>query len=410
MTINRHMFYTLLLFLMPTVFLFSRALADISMFIVGLLFLYHCYKHQNWEWLSFLWVKIVMVLTLYITLIVPIFSTNFIPALLNGAAFYRWPLFAVAMVVWILNSEQKLRIFELGVVAVLAFIFIDTWIQYLTGTDLFGHKISSYGNRLSGPFTKLVPGTFSARIVFIGACFIFFAIRSTLRLRLLALLVYLALAQLFMFITGERGAFLVTGLGTLIISIYLLYAYKSERPLILGLGVALSVLLAIFAINQPKTMERTINSTISYISNWKDSSHGSDVILPTIKIWQDNSILFGVGVKNYRELCLRDDYDYLGPRNCAHPHAVYLQWAVEAGLIGLFMFILLVGAWIKEFFRYSKAHNRIVSVFALCVLLTTFWPIMGSMSFFNNYVGAVIWLSLSWALAKTHQLKHAQDS
>ena len=398
------------LFLMPTVFLFSRAAADIAMFVIGLLFLYKSYSSKNWQWTRTLWVRLAAILTIYISLVVPFFSTNFLPALLNGLAFYRWPLFAAAMVFWILNSEEKLRVFEKGVLAVLAFIFIDTFIQYFSGVDLLGHTASD--TRLTGPFTKLVPGTFSARVLFIGACFIFLFPKGSIRLRLTMLLSYLALAQLFMFITGERGAFLVTGLSSLILVMFLLFKLKTERLQLIGLGLVLILAAISFAISQPKMVERTINSSIEYIVNWKNSPSGSHVILPTIKIWQDNNVLFGVGVKNYPELCLRNDYDYLDKefgvaRNCAHPHAIYLQWAVEAGVIGLILFVLLVGAWIRAFFQYSNENTRIVSIFALCAFLTTFWPIMGSMSFFNNYVGAVIWLSLSWSLAKTYQLRNA---
>ncbi|NRP59759.1 O-antigen ligase [Marinobacterium sp. xm-d-564] len=400
------------IFLMPTVFLFSRAAADIAMFIVGLVFLFKSYTSKEWQWTQVLWVRLAALLTLYISFVVPFFSTDFVPALLNGMAFYRWPLFAAAMVFWILNSNEKLRVFETGVLAVLAFIFVDTFIQYFTGTDLFGHQISSYGHRLTGPFTKLVPGTFSARVLFIGACFIFFALKGSYRLKLTALLTYLALAQVFMFVTGERGAFLVTGLASFILVVYLFFKLNTERFYLLGMGGVLLASAIVFGLSQPKMVDRTINSTIDYIVNWKDSPSGSHVILPTIEIWQDNSVLFGVGVKNYRELCLRSDYDYLDKefgvaRNCAHPHALYLQWAVEAGVIGLIIFVLLVGACIKAFFEHSNTSTRLVSIFAFCAFLTTFWPIMGSMSFFNNYVGAVIWLSLSWSLAKTYQLRNA---
>lgn len=398
------------IFMMPTVFLFSRAAADITMFILGLVFLFKSYTSKDWEWSKVLWVRLSALLTLYISFIVPFFSTDFIPALLNGLAFYRWPLFAAAMVFWVLNSNAKLKVFETGVLAVLAFIFVDTFIQYFTGTDLLGHSAS--GTRLTGPFTKLVPGTFSARVLFIGACFLFFAIKGSYRLKITALLTYLVFAQVFMFVTGERGAFLVTGLASLVLVVYLLFRFNSERFYLLGLGGVLLVSAIAFGLSQPKMVDRTINSTIDYIVNWKDSPSGSHVILPTIEIWQDNSILFGVGVKNYRELCLRSDYDYLDKefgvkRNCAHPHALYLQWAVETGVIGLILFVLLVGAWIKAFFEHSNQSTRLVSIFALCAFLTTFWPIMGSMSFFNNYVGAVIWLSLSWSLSKTYQLRNA---
>lgn len=397
------------IFLMPTVFLFSRAAADITMFTLGLIFLFKSYSSKDWQWSRVLWVRLSALLTLYISFVVPFFSTDFVPALLNGMAFYRWPLFAAAMVFWILNSNEKLRIFEKGVLAVLAFIIVDTFIQYFTGTDLLGHTAS--GTRLTGPFTKLVPGTFSARVLFIGACFIFFALKGSYRFKLTILLTYLALAQVFMFVTGERGAFLVTGLASLVLVGYLFFKLKTERLYLLGLGGVLLASAIAFGLSQPKMVDRTINSTIDYIVNWKDSPSGSHVILPTIEIWQDNSVLFGVGVKNYRELCLRSDYDYLDKefgvaRNCAHPHALYLQWAVEAGVIGLIIFVLLVGAWIKAFFQYSNSNTRLVSIFAFCAFLTTFWPIMGSMSFFNNYVGAVIWLSLSWSLAKTYQLRN----
>ena len=53
-------------------------------------------------------------------------------------------------------------------------------------------------------------------------------------------------------------------------------------------------------------------------------------------------LVFGIGLNNFTEVCKSDKFvkTLKGIGCVTHPHNFYLQWLVETGPIGLFLFIL----------------------------------------------------------------------
>jgi len=110
-----------------------------------------------------------------------------------------------------------------------------------------------------------------------------------------------------------------------------------------------------------------------------------------------NNFLIGVGVKKYRTECNNFLTDVL--KSCStHPHNLYLEIFVEAGFIGLMIFIIFLLTFLINFLKnYSFKNNNLIHILFLsqiCMFFILFWPLKTSGSFFASYNGSFIWFNL----------------
>ena len=161
-------FKNLLLISLPLLLIFFRGIADLTVLLIGLVFLYRSYNLSNWSWLKQKWFIFSLIFWLYLLLINSPFSTNSSESFFYSLAFIRWPLFAMALSMWLLYDFKSRKIFLIALLFILSFIIIDVWWQYIFGYDLLGNPGLPDINRLTGPFRdNPVPGIFIARYLFL---------------------------------------------------------------------------------------------------------------------------------------------------------------------------------------------------------------------------------------------------
>jgi O-antigen ligase len=220
------------------------------------------------------------------------------------------------------------------------------------------------------------------------------------RFRVASILGLLAIGTGFEFLTGERVAFAMFLFGSLIVFVGLWITHPDQRRFMAGTGAALVLLLGIGVSTQPKMVDRTINSLAAGAMGYA-SQPGGRILASALTIWEDHPAL-GIGIKNFETTC--PEYLERGeaPECNVHPHNIYIQWLVESGAIGLGLFVALVASLFIAVWRDRKDRSGpMLPLFASVVMLTSLWPFMGSMGFFNNWIAAVIWMGIGWALATT---------
>ena len=98
-------------FLLPLLIPFSRAIADITIILVSILFIIHCYANNQWEWIRLKWVKLAAIFWLYCLIIVTPLSVNTHDSFMYSIFFLRWPIFALALCFWIFNKKESIKNF-----------------------------------------------------------------------------------------------------------------------------------------------------------------------------------------------------------------------------------------------------------------------------------------------------------
>ncbi|NTU77637.1 MAG: hypothetical protein HGA90_07505 [Alphaproteobacteria bacterium] len=197
--------------LQPVFLVLGRAVADWSLGICVVLFLIHSFRNRDGAWLRERWVQASLLLWGWL-FIVALGAHDPGAAFVHAAGWIRFPLFAAAIVFWIMDRDW-LRFFLIVTGATLVFVACDTLLQYVVGQDLFGNPISD-AHRLTGPFPKKMVGIYLARLAFLPLIPVFAAAVAARRKGLIAvvggagLVVFLAVL-----LSGERMATLSLLLG-----------------------------------------------------------------------------------------------------------------------------------------------------------------------------------------------------
>jgi O-antigen ligase len=119
------------------------------------------------------------------------------------------------------------------------------------------------------------------------------------------------------------------------------------------------------------------------------------IYLTAIDVWIDNPII-GNGIKSFRIKCLTKLH--LPNRVCStHPHNYYLELLNDTGLLGALLFLCAVFYLItnKFFnFKYYEKNEKFLFICLLIIIITEFFPLKSSGSFFSTTNSSFIFLIL----------------
>ncbi len=402
---SKHIFMSLahyLPYLLPLLLLFSRAIADVTVLLIGLYYLLRSYYLNDWQWAKHTWFKLSIGFWLYLLLVNTPLSIDQLDSLTHSAAYIRWPLFAAAIAYWVLDNEKSKRNFLISLLLISFLIMADTSLQYVTGQDLFGHLKPS-PTRLTGPYSRPIPGIMLLRVIFIGMfAAILLPSLSDAKRQVKFILLTLCIGLVFMFITGERMALILFITGSAVITCGLLLNQTiNTKKLIFSMLTIAGLFWGLFMI-APETAERSVFSIANKLNSFTASDYGV-VFRAAFIAWQDNFI-FGSGFHTYQTFCEQlGVLTVLGKSwglQCSHPHNLYLQIAAETGLVGLILFsISIVSIYYHAIANLIKAHCWLVASLSFTVLSVCFWPLIGGISILNNGVAALVWLGVGWVLS-----------
>jgi O-antigen ligase len=322
---------------------------------------------------------------------------------------------------YLLQEQKLLKIFFFSIATCIAFVMLDSVIQYFYGADLLGYK-SKVDWRLTGPFKdELIPGSYVQKFFFIFICLFLFFNNSKYKLFFCYLLIVFFIY--FLYLTGERAVFFLGLLGVLFFSIFYLKKYYIFM-LIPLITIAFFILVNFnnkFIFKFEETLNQLQIKDYNYKNNFFkigddkrffiDGTYGAKFQL-SIKMFRQD-IFFGKGIRGYRK-CFDDPkiYSDLDSKNktsaCnTHPHNTYLQLLVEHGLIGLFLFLIIIFTtlfkiikffsieifFFKNHFNTHKLENFLI-VGCFIQLLLFIFPFIPTGGLLSNWNGTFLWIYL----------------
>ena len=397
-----------LLLLVPISCALSRFASDVLVSLIAVLFLVHAITHRRTDWLQVRWVQLALLLWVYVVGL-SFIAPNFESALGRSAAWLRYPVFAMACTFWLL-PERRIRLrLILSLSIAVGFMLLDTALQYFTGTDILGFaSIPSNGSpRLTGPFSAPRVGIM---LVWMSVPVVSYWLMSEGGCARRGKALWLGMAYAIGFLTvvfmsGERMALLLTGLG-FVLAFFML---PISKRLMAGVGLTAIALMALLAYTNPGLVMRQMDSTGEVVTEFEASDYGL-IWKSAIAVAKDHPIL-GVGLRQFREACPDPAYGPTDPAMLAkrcnqHTHNIYLEWLAESGAIGLSLFVLLMLLVVQQTARaWPTLRKDPIFLGLVITLFIRLWPLASNTSFFTAWSAVPMWLVIGWLLALCHRPK-----
>ena len=213
------------------------------------------------------------------------------------------------------------------------------------------------------------------------------------------------------FMIGERANFIKLFFSILLFSFLILEINFIKKA---GL-VCLTLLIISIIFYSNDSLKKRYYNQISIIYSidgfkkyFKESQYGAHQIT-AYEIFKDN-VLFGVGLKNFREESKKSiyenpDYYKTNQRQSTHPHQIHLEILSELGLLGYIFFLILIFYSIIFSAKNYFIERNPYQISALIYILSCLIPLMPSGSLFSTFFGGIFWFSFGLMISFNKNLK-----
>jgi len=384
---------------------------DLILSISALFFLFYVLKNKEFYFFNNKPLIIFFIFCIYCILLSLVVAKDMMLSLESSLFYFRLGVFSCF--IWYLIDQNKsiLTYFYYALILCYLALVVDGYIQYFTGINLSGFKIS--GTRVSSFFgDELIMGSYLSRLF--PLLFALFLVKKKQKFEIYFIGILFILVDILIFMSGERTAFFFLNLSTIFI-IILIKKYQKFR--------LITFIIAIFCIfalsfNSSKLSDRMFKDPAKDMGLIESSntavifSPAHDSLIRTSYNMFKNQPIFGHGPKMFRVIC-KDEKYATGISPCqTHPHNFYLQLLAETGIIGfLFLMIGLIYALyiaLKQFKSIIFKNKRPLTDYQVCLLagiLITVWPFAPNGNFFNNWLMIVYSLPVGFYLQSIYSKK-----
>ena len=391
-----------LIILFPISYLLGNSIINLFLFLISLTYLFYLIKNKKIA--EFKKSSFLILFSLWITFVINLFLSQNFDLSLNRVLKFIFIIFFVSAIKFIIRYKNYF--FENYIYKIWSLIFLivifDLVFEYIFGHNILGNK--SY---MPGRLTGFIDGELVIGYYFIGFALLAFIFldkqigKKNYTFFILLIFIYVS------FLIGERSNFIKFFIASLI---FFLIVYEIDlKKKIIGILITASILYITvsniniyktrFVYQMPNLLEK--NGIKKYMLNSTYGSH-YNTALSVFK----NNIIFGVGIKNYREESIKKIYtdqnkDFKFQIMGTHPHQIHLELLSETGIFGylsFFSFIIYSLYLSLSSFLKSKNHYQLAAIlFVICSLI----PLLPSGSFFSTYTSILFWFNYALMMAYT---------
>ena len=410
-TKEKFVFYNLpaiLFSLIPFFLITGPLLSDLSISLISLIFLIYCIKEKDFSYFKNKYFYFFLIFWGYLILNSLINNFNF-GSLKISLFYFRYGVFVVAIFTLLIFDDKFKKYFFYCTAVCFTVLILDGYFQYFTGKNILGFetenpsRVSSFfhGDQILGSYlSRLWPISF-------GLFIILFKEKKNQIFYLL--IVIFILSQTLIFLSGDRAAFFYINLSAIFI---ILFSKKISKLKFLILISSILLIVMVGFVN-PTAHKRVLSQSLKEMNLSNNEKNKKiyiftkahhEIYISSYKMFLDNKI-FGVGVKNFRNICSDPKYYVDSKEVCfTHPHNTYLQILSETGFVGFIFLITTLFYFCKYvlkhlILRLNKSYY--FKDFEICILSAIaiyLWPFIPTGNVFSNWINIALILNLPFLI------------
>jgi len=415
--------------LIPLILIFSNSIADIIVVCASLFFIFISLKNNDWFWLRESWVKICLLIYFWL-IVTSFFAYNEELALSRSVSWIRFIIFSASLQFFFLKKQKNINKLIFCTLIALIYVNIEMFIEKFTGYSLYNDlrvalfespKFAGGPDRLSGPF-KDAPksGIYLAYFIFPVILGVLQILKNRFSYIPIIISSFFILNVYLIYESGHRASMISIFISIMAFIVY--FFWKKKKIIFIGFSIFCISLFSYYLNSDIKKKENVFNKTITEVKNYNNSAYGA-LSLTALKMFKQNPI-FGIGLKNYRVACEKDEFLSEGHKGTgygvspwkghynqglqkyyegtcsSHPHNLYLTLLAETGLLGFLFFISFIIVLCKKIIENKKiVSNQIIVLGIIITLIPKLIPMMPALNFFSNWNAICFWFLIGWLLS-----------
>ena len=391
-----NIFGIILVSILPAALLSRSAILNTLILIINFFFLFLIYREKKFNFFNNKYFYALLIFWISL-LINSIFSTNILISLERAFGFIRFIIlvFAIKYFLTLENSKYQKIIFLTWLIIFIV-TTLDLIFESIFGFNLLGY-VSYMPGRLAGFLNK------ELKIGHFYSAFMLIVVSTYYNLSKKHISTYLIifLFLIISFLIGERANFLRTLIITTIF-IFLFEKGKLNKKIIIITFSVITLGLIINFTEKYKTrfweqFLRPLTKT-NYENFILSSQYGAHY--DTANQIFKNNIIFGVGLKNYRNESEKSTYENkkfseTDARWATHPHQIHWEFLSETGLFGYSIFIFFFTFVIVSNIRSLIIKFNIYQLSSMLFIIASILPLIPSGSFFTTYGATLFWINFA---------------
>ena len=297
-----------LLLSFPICLVLGPLLAEISMNIINIFFLFGVFKEKKFKFLNDKFFIFFLLFYFYIFLTI-IFSNYTDKIFFKHIFYFRHAIFVFAIADLLQKNKNLITLFYKVLLITILIVCLDGIIQFLFEFNSIGYpKIRA--DRLTGFFEeKMILGSYVARLFPLLLGLYLYNYKFLNKKNILIGIFTLIICFTTIVLSGERMAFLTS--FTYVLCIFILLNYSKRIKFFLIVSLISTVTILIF--NSPTLMNRHFQQTIDQVNFKFDNKNFfsnfvfyKDIYQTAFNGFLDNKII-GQGARSYRYFCSEKD-------------------------------------------------------------------------------------------------------